>query len=476
MSVIGGKIKKKSSYIEKNDEWGFLPEPKSFAFSGTYNIVFSGVGGTGIITISSLLGMAAHIEKKGVGILDMIGLAQKGGAVLSHLRIGRSPNEIFSPRIASQGADLVLGCDLLVSGSERTLSVIKPEHTKIIVNSYEFFTGDFTKNSDLIFPSLNIKQNIINLAGKNHTEFIDATKLVSRLFVDTIVTNIFLLGYAFQKGLIPLEFNSIEKAIEINGVSVEENKLAFMWGRRSAFDKNKVQKLLSFNSDKFYENEKVFNLDKTIQNRAELLKNYQNKKYVKRYMKLVERVKTLENDRIPGSEELTKVVAQNYFKLLTYKDEYEVSRLYANGDFLKKLNKIFDGNFRIQFHLAPPLFSRRDQSTGEPIKKNYGQWILKMMYILSKFKFLRGTFLDPFGKTLERKMERQLINDYETTVDILLEDLSKKNYKLAIEIAKIPEQIRGYDLVKHNSLKLAKIHEKELLKEFPKATSNVKNI
>tara|TARA_Y100001970_G_C14238657_1_gene863510 strand:- start:1356 stop:3869 length:2514 start_codon:yes stop_codon:yes gene_type:complete len=470
VSVIGGTIKTSKSFFKVSDNWLKLPEPKTIDIVGTYNIVLSGVGGTGILTIAALLGMAAHIEKKGVGIIDMIGLAQKGGAVISHLRIGNNPNDIFSPRIASQGADLFLGFDLLVAGSDNALSLIKPHHTKIIVNSYELFTGDFTKNSDLIFPSFDIKKKFSNLAGENQTEFIDATQIASSIVGDSIVTNIFLLGYAFQKGYIPLKSISIEKSIEINGVAVEENKLAFLWGRRSAFDFDKVNNLLSSNQNDSFRSNNFFDLDQIIQNRSDILKSYQDKKYAERYLKLVERVSNIEKIKVPGSQELTKAVSQNYFKLLAYKDEYEVSRLYSNGDFLKKINKFFDGDFKIVFHLAPPLFSRRDLKTGEPIKTNYGKWLLSIMRLLSKLKFLRGTIFDPFGKTTERIMERQLIKDYENTVEKLLKNLFKKNHKVAIDIAKIPEQIRGFDVVKLRSVKSAKVLEKELLVEFNKTS------
>ena len=331
------------------------------------------------------------------------------------------------------------------------------------------FTGEFTQNADIIFPSLKIKQTIQDLAGKDQTEFIDATRMANALTGDSIATNIFLLGFAFQKGFIPLQNSSIEKAIEINGISAKENKLAFMWGRRTAFDRNQVRSLISsvvFDFNPVPEK----NLDKTIQHRADILKNYQNEKYGQRYLQMVERIRSIENDRVPGSTELTKTVAIYYYKLLAYKDEYEVARLYANGDFLKKLNGFFEGDFKLKFHLAPPLFSRRDFHTGELKKSTFGMWLLIAMKFLSRLKFLRGTIFDPFGKTRDRKMERQLIKDYELTLEKLLRGLSKKNHDVAIEIAKIPEMIRGYDLVKNRNVKSAKSQEKELLDDFLKLT------
>ena len=466
VSVIGGKMRKNVPSANMDVEWTSLPEPKLPVIKGTYNIVLTGVGGTGIVTIGALLGMAAHLEKKGIGVLDMIGLAQKGGAVLSHLRIGKSPEDIHSPRIASQGADLVIGGDLVVTGGHKSLSVIKSGHTKLVINSYEMITGDFTKNADMLFPSLKIKQAIQQTAGTDNTEFLDASRLATALIGDTIATNMFMLGFAFQRGLIPLERSSIEQAIEINGMSVESNKQSFLWGRRTAHDGKRVWEMTASIAEGFLLEEPPEGLDELIQHRADVLTAYQNKAYAKHYLQLVERVRTIETDRLPGSLSLTEAVARYYFKLLAYKDEYEVARLYTNGDFMKKIRGRFEGNFRLKLHLAPPLFSHRDSHTGEPIKSTFSSWIFPVLKMLSRFKFLRGTAFDLFGKTKERRMERQLIKEYEQTIKELLLGLTKKNHNIALEIAKIPEQIRGYDMVKQRHFETAKSNEKKLLAKF----------
>jgi len=466
VSVIGGKMRKNAPSANMDVEWTSLPEPKLPVIKGTYNIVLTGVGGTGIVTIGALLGMAAHLEKKGIGVLDMIGLAQKGGAVLSHLRIGKSPEDIHSPRIASQGADLVIGGDLVVTGGHKSLSVIKSGHTKLVINSYEMITGDFTKNADMLFPSLKIKQAIQQTAGTDNTEFLDASRLATALIGDTIATNMFMLGFAFQRGLIPLERSSIEQAIEINGMSVESNKQSFLWGRRTAHDGKRVWEMTASIAEGFLLEEPPEGLDELIQHRADVLTAYQNKDYAKHYLQLVERVRTIETDRLPGSLSLTEAVARYYFKLLAYKDEYEVARLYTNGDFMKKIRGRFEGNFRLKLHLAPPLFSHRDSHTGEPIKSTFSSWIFPVLKMLSRFKFLRGTAFDLFGKTKERRMERQLIKEYEQTIKELLLGLTKKNHNIALEIAKIPEQIRGYDMVKQRHFETAKSNEKKLLAKF----------
>jgi len=468
VSVIGGELKKNVSISKEKDEWGSLPEPELPKIKGTYNVVLSGVGGTGIVTIGALLGMAAHIEKKGAGILDMVGIAQKGGAVLTHLRIGNVQEDIHSPRIASQGADLVIGSDLVVTGSKKTLSMIKPGHTKLVINSYELITGEFTQNADMLFPSLKIKQTIQETAGNENAEFLDASRLATALIGDTIATNIFLVGYAYQRGLIPLEHSSIEQAIQINGVSVDSNIKAFLWGRRTAHNDRRVREITTSYSEGSVQEEALDTLDKQIQHRVDILKAYQNKAYAQRYLQMVERSRTVENDRKPGESTLTEAVARYYFKLLAYKDEYEVARLYTNGDFFKKINDRFEGNFKLKLHLAPPIFSKRDPHTGEPIKSSFGPWMFSSMKILARFKFLRGTLFDPFGKTKERKMERQLIQDYEQIIEELLRGLSDKNHSIATEIAKLPEHIRGFDLVKHRHMEKAKKREQELLEKFRK--------
>ncbi|MBG56328.1 MAG: indolepyruvate ferredoxin oxidoreductase [Deltaproteobacteria bacterium] len=468
VSVIGGKLKKNVSFYNENDEWGVLPEPKLPKIKGTYNVVLSGVGGTGIVTIGALLGMAAHIEKKGAGILDMTGIAQKGGAVLSHLRIGEVQEDIHSPRIASQGANLIIGSDLVVTGSEKTLSLIKPGHTKLIINSYELITGEFTQKADMLFPSLKIKQMIMETAGNENAEFLDASRFATALIGDTIATNIFLIGYAYQRGLIPLEYTSIEQAIHINGISVDSNIKAFTWGRRTAHNDKRVRELTASQTDVSLNEETLDTLDKKIQYRADVLKDYQSKAYAKRYLQMVERARTVENVRKPGQSSLTEAVARYYFKLLAYKDEYEVARLYTNGDFLKKINDRFEGKFHLKLHLAPPMFAKRNPHTGEPVKSSFGSWMFISMKILAKFKFLRGTVFDLFGKTKERQMERQLIHDYEKTIEEVLRGLSENNHSIATEIAKLPEYIRGFDLVKFRHMEKTKVRERELMGKFRK--------
>ena len=493
VSVYGGRLRKSKPAATGTEAFGDLPTPERPSINGTYNIVVTGVGGTGVITVGALLGMAAHIEGKGIGIIDMIGLAQKGGAVLSHLRIAERPEDVHVPRVASGGADAIIGGDLVVTGGHKALSTVRKGHTRLVVNSYEMITGDFTKNADWLFPNLELKQGIEHAAGAEGTEFLDATRLATALLGDAIAGNLFLLGFAFQRGLIPLSGESLEQAIELNGVAVEMNQTAFLWGRRAAHDLGRVRKMAF--ADTVIPDEPMApkSLDDLIVHRSGLLVEYQNETYAARYRDLVERVRQAEsalgskisgdstvraepveaqrsppfdklrtNDSLP----LTEAIARYYFKLLAYKDEYEVARLYTNGEFFKKVEATFEGDYALQLHLAPPLWSKRDAISGEPTKQTYGPWMLKAMGLLAKFKFLRGTAFDLFGKTEERKLERQLIADYETLLTEILHRLSSGNHATAVELASLPEHIRGYDLVKQRSVEEVRARQQELLQQL----------
>ena len=488
VSVYGGRLRKSKPTATGTEVFEALPSPELPKIDGTYNIVVTGVGGTGVITVGALLGMAAHLEGKGIGIIDMVGLAQKGGAVLSHLRLADRPEDVHVPRVASGGADLILGGDLVVTGGHKALSTVRKGHTRLVVNSYEMITGDFTKNADWLFPNLELKQGIEHAAGAENTEFLDATRLATALLGDAIAGNLFLLGFAFQRGLIPLSLESLEQAIELNGIAVEMNKTAFLWGRRAVHDLGQVRKTAFADTVVLDEPVVPKSLDGLINHRSRTLVDYQNQAYAERYRALVERVRQAElalvaKDRghgpllQPGGsshQPLTEAVARYYFKLLAYKDEYEVARLYTNGNFLKQVEATFEGDYALRLHLAPPLWSKRNPGTGEPIKQTYGPWTLKAMGVLAKFKFLRGTALDLFGRTEERRLERQLIWEYETLLTEILHRLSSGNLATAVELASLPEHIRGYDLVKQRSVEQVRAKQQELLQQLRTGVSQPK--
>ena len=431
-----------------------------------YGILITGVGGTGVVTIGALLGMAAHIEGRGCSILDMTGLAQKGGAVFSHVRLAQRPEDIHAVRLAAGGARLLLGCDIIVAATFDGLSKIAQGETRAVINTNEAVTGDFTRNPDLEFPLETLKTMISDATGPGATDFVDATRLATSLLGNSIATNLFMLGFAYQKGLIPISAAAIEQAIELNGVAAEPNKRAFLFGRRAAHDQAAVERLATEMSPESQPEPIARTLPEIVAKRSEFLTSYQDGAYAKRYRDLVERVQRAEAERTPGLTGLAEAVARYYFKLLAYKDEYEVARLYTDGSFREALERHFEGDYKLEFHLAPPLLNPRDPDSGKPIKKTYGPWMMKAFGLLARLKFLRGTALDPFGRTAERRTERRLITDYEALIEEILGKLDHDRHRTAVALASLPEQIRGYGHVKQAHLDKVAKRQEELLTAF----------
>ncbi len=442
-----------------------LPEPELPALGQGYGIVVGGVGGTGVVTIGALLGMAAHLEGKGAAVLDMTGLAQKGGAVISHLRIAARPEAIQAVRIAPGGARLLLGCDLVVAGGNEALATLAPGQGHAVVNAHRMMTGDFTRRADLDFPAAALERRIVEAAGPR-ASLVDATRLAVALLGDAIAANLFMVGLAYQKGLLPVSAAAIERAIELNRVAAAMNLAAFAWGRRAALDPAAVEAAAAPAAPLADRERPAASLEEAVERRVAFLADYQDQAYAGRYRALVERVRQVEAARTPGRSELTEAVARYYFKLLAYKDEYEVARLYTNGDFAARLRAQFEGRPKIRIHLAPPVFAARDPATGELQKRAYGPWMLTAMGWLAKLRGVRGTAFDPFGYSAERRTERRLIGAYERVIEELIAGLSLDNHQLAVEIARIPEQIRGYGHVKARHLRVAEAREAELLAAF----------
>jgi indolepyruvate ferredoxin oxidoreductase len=426
-----------------------------------YGVLITGIGGTGVVTIGAIMGTAAHIEGKGVSVLDQLGMAQKGGAVVSHVRIGASPEALHAVRLGAGGADLLLGCDLVVSASADALARLEPGQSRAVVNTHETITGDFTRHSDLSFPGNTLKLSIEVAASAEACDFLDSTAMATTLMGDSIATNMFMLGYAYQKGLVPIGHEAIEQAIELNGAAVVMNLAAFRWGRRAAYDRAAVDKLLAPADDKVVPFKSPRSLDDIVATRAKHLTDYQNAALAQRYQALVDKVRAAEQPL--GLSGLAEAVAVNYAKLLAYKDEYEVARLYAETAFQAALERQFEGDYRLKFHLAPPLLASRDPKTGHLIKREFGGWMLTLFRGLARLRSLRGTRFDPFGYTAERKTERALIGEYEALVGELLAGLCLGNHPLAIRLASLPDEIRGYGHVKDASLEKARHKQAELL-------------
>jgi indolepyruvate ferredoxin oxidoreductase len=432
--------------------------------SEAYGILVTGIGGTGVITVGALIGMAAHLEGKGCTVLDFTGLAQKNGAVMSHVRLASKPEDLHAVRIAAGGANLVLGCDMVVAASPAALSRIEPGITRAVINGYMTPVAAFVTNGDMDLGTEAMMKSIRDAAGSDATTFVDGTGLATAILGDSIATNLFMLGYAWQKGLVPLSLDALMRAIELNGVAVETSKRTFAWGRLAAHNIAAVQ--TAAKPTLRVEKPAARMLPEIVAKRVELLTAYQDKAYAERYAKFVERVASIEKERARGRSGLAEAVAKSLYKLMAYKDEYEVARLYTDGAFLKKLSSQFEGDYTISFHLAPPLFADRDPDSGQLKKREYGSWMMSAFRVLASLRRLRGTAFDVFGYTEERKMERRLIAEYEATIDSLLATLDANNHGLAVQIANVPETMRGFGHIKEKNVVAAKAREASLLAAY----------
>lgn len=440
-----------------------LPEPALPSLERPYNILVTGVGGTGIVTIGALLGMAAHLEDKGCSVMDMAGLAQKGGAVFSHVRIAANTDQIFATRLAAGSADLLLGCDIVVSASADAMATLQAGRSRAVINTHEIATGDFTRNPDWVFPAEALQRDLVKAVGSEALACLDATGLATALLGDSIATNLFMLGFAYQRGLIPVGAEAINRAIDLNAVSVATNRQAFAWGRRAAIDKPAVEQAAA-------PGEAVASTPETlatiIEHRMRHLTGYQNGALAARYRTMVERVAAAERRVVPASGALARSVARHYAKLLAYKDEYEVARLYTDGTFDTAIHNQFEGDYQIRYHLAPPLLARRDEHTGHLKKQEFGPYIIWVFRLLARLKGLRGTSLDIFGRSAERRMERRLIADYEQLMDEIAAKLTPDNHSNAIALAELPEQIRGFGHVKETAIARVAAQRAALLASF----------
>jgi indolepyruvate ferredoxin oxidoreductase len=469
VTVEGGRLRRgKGSAVVAVDHLFELPEATVPPLTSTYGILVTGVGGTGVVTVGQLLGMAAHLEGRGVSVLDMAGLAQKGGEVSSHVQIAAHPDDLYATRIATGEADLIIGCDLVVTANRESLSKMLQGVTRAVVNTANAPTSDFVRNPNWQFPGSNMEADIKAAVGEACV-FVDANKLTVALLGDALYTNPFMLGFAWQRGWLPLTREALERAIELNGVSVETNQKAFLWGRRAAVHPEAVAKV-AFPAEVIELKRLSSSLDEMIARRVTFLTAYQNTAYAERYRRLVELARNTEAKL--GGTALTEAVARYFFKLMAYKDEYEVARLYADPAFMEKVNAQFEGDFSLKFHLAPPLWSKRD-SQGHLVKRQFGSWTLAVFRILAKLRGLRGTPLDVFGRTAERRMERALIGQYEQTIRMLLPKLDAKTLSAAVALASVPEEIRGYGHVKEASVESARLKQSQLLETFSASVTGI---
>ena len=444
-----------------------LTEPALPSLDHIHNILITGIGGTGVITIGALIGMAAHLEGKGVSVLDMTGMSQKNGAVTSHVRIASGHMHLKAQRIPTGEADLVLGCDMLTAGAPDAIARMRPGRTYAVVNTFEQPTGHFAQNADWQYPTDQVKALIEESAGRK-VDFLEATQLAARLMGDAIAANLFLLGFAFQKGFVPVSSAALLKAVEINGVAVKANQAAFQWGRKAALDLTAVTREASPAS--VIAVTRLPSNATRVTDRIKALTTYQHAGYAKKFSDFVARVQRAESEH-GGNGELTRAVATNLFKLMAYKDEYEVARLFTDGRFEAKLAEEFEGAAKLKFHLAPPIFARHDTS-GRPMKREFGAWMMHAFRLLAFLRRLRGTPFDIFGGTAERRTERQLIEDYRSAIEELLIRIERHGFEAVrvpgLAIAKLPEQIRGYGHVKAESIVVARARWATLARELEK--------
>jgi len=465
VTVHGGKLRKGTRVAA--DAFTDLPEPVLPGLDAPFNLLVAGVGGTGVVTIGALLGVAAHAEGKHVTVLDQMGLAQKGGSVWSHLKIAAREEDLHALRIAQGGADLILACDIVVGASQPSLATVRRGRTHAVVNTHETITADFLQHPGSRLPMDRLAAAINDAVGPDHADLLEGTALATALVGDAIGTNLFMLGYAWQRGLVPIGEAALMQAIELNGTAVEANRAAFRWGRAAAVDLARVRAAAGRGRPEApLAQEAAGDLNSLIERRAADLIGYQSRRYARRYRNLVERVRLFELAAFRGSTELTDAVARNYYKLLAYKDEYEVARLYTGREFREALAAEFESDFKLQFHLAPPLIAKRDKLTGHLQKQAFGAWMMPAFRVLKHFKRLRGTRLDIFGRTEERRRERQLIVDYEALIDEILGSVRADNLPLAVALASLPDRIAGYGHVKERNMREAEAERAKLLERY----------
>ncbi len=461
VTVVGGALRKPKANLENRDVlFNTLPNPPQPKLDVPWNTVVTGIGGTGVLTITALIAMAAHIEGKGCATMNQTGLAQKFGSVVSHVRVGRNQDDIKAMRIPAGEADLLIGCDLVVTAGYETMGKVADGRTHSVVNEAETPTSAFILDPDAKFPANNMKEKIIDEVGESDSYFINSTRISTQLLGDSIGSNMFLLGYAWQKGLIPVSSAALFEAIELNAVAVDFNKKAFLWGRRYADQPEKVNSILTTEKKRAAES-----LDDIVTDRVRRLTAYQDSKYATNYILELERIRSAD-PLADQPDSLTAVAAKILYKLMAYKDEYEIARLYSDKEFTAKLEEQFEGDYEVRFNFALPLLRKPHSDTKQPRKREFGSWMKYFLYFLAKLRFLRGTFLDPFGYMKERRQEREDIEKYQQLLRIISNNLTNQNYQSAITMASLPAKLRGFGYVKQESRILLEQRCEQLLKSF----------
>lgn len=463
VTVHGGELRKVEGVVGKGEALDGVPDPAAGISKEGWAAIINGVGGTGVVTIGAILGMAAHLEGKGCAMIDMAGLAQKGGAVFSHVRIAGTPAEISAIRVSAGKADLVLGGDLVVSGAAKVLASVHEGKTLFVTNTAEVMPGDFARDADFGLPVERLKRAIIDAAGEDRAHFVDATRTARQLFGDSLGSNMFMLGFAYQHGGLPLSAEAVEEAIRLNGQAVEMNVSAFRWGRRAAHDPAHVRSLVARGAGPGRETETT--LEGIVAKREQFLTAYQNDAYARRYKALVDKVIARETEVTGQAGPLAQAVARNLFKLMAIKDEYEVARLYSDGSFKRQLDRQFAAYSHLEFHLAPPIFARKD-ADGKARKSRYGRWMMLVFRFLAGLRVVRGTVFDIFGYSSERKLEKAVLKTYEGDIEYGLININIENVSSVTNLFKYPEKIRGFGHIKIENIESLKIERERIIDEI----------
>lgn len=462
VTIEGGELKRGAG-VSTGDQFdnkvAALPQPEIKALEKTYNLLVGGVGGTGVVTVGALITMAAHLEAKGSSVLDFMGFAQKGGTVLSYVRLAPTPQDIHQVRIDVGQADALVACDMVVGTSDKALSVLRRGHSRAVMNLAQMPTADNVLYRDADMQATRRNRILLDAVGDENLAALDANRLAESLLGDTVFSNVMMLGFAWQNGLIPLSMASLSRAIELNAVAVDKNRTAFNWGRLAAVDLAFVEQAAGGVIEV-----EAPDLKSRIKRNVEFLSQYQNAAYAEKYKGLVDSVAQAEK-QVSEDSTLTDAVATQLFRLMSYKDEYEVARLYTETSFLSEVADTFTGDYRIKFHVAPPLLARK-QANGRPRKMEVGGWALKAFKLLAKMRGLRGTPLDLFAYSADRKLERQLLAGYQAQIATLTSGLRSDNYTTAVELAQLPAEIRGFGLVKEQAAENAQQQAELLLAQF----------
>jgi indolepyruvate ferredoxin oxidoreductase len=455
VTIEGGELARGNAVNLSDDVFAALPEPTPKPLDGVFGSLVCGIGGTGVVTISSMIGEAAKAEGFASQVLDLTGMAQKFGAVYCQLKVANNVEELNSTRLSIGKADLLIGADIVTSASDEGMSRLREGHTKGVVNSHGIVTGAFTRDGDFSIPVDDMKQALERFTGEGNCNFFDSTKVSETLTGNTIGANMMLLGFACQKGWLPVKRQSLEDAITENGVAVAYNQRVFKIGRLMAHDPDAVKALLEQGATTPEWEVLSATTQDLIARREKDLIAYQSKSYANKFTKLINQVREAEEKLTGDSDEITQAAARYLYKLMAYKDELEVARLYTDGTWAKQVEENFSGDYKIKFHMAPPLISKRDPITGQLKKREFGGWMLSALKLASKFKVLRHTPLNPFSYSAERKEDKELLQQYKTVLNQIISGLTEENKDVALEMARVPEFVRGYGHVRTESVEAA---------------------